>query len=215
MEAYQKLEVSELPPRLKNGVRAAKIARFNTYLLAILILIPFAIYYWPFYDPVDYLWIDAPKQVEAGGVLKYTIRMDKKIDLAPNISRYLVNADNPRETITVTSATLGGMIRSDTHKTVMLTVPFWVPPGKWYVRARVIYPYWGGNVPVERDYRTPIFDVVPGGAETKAMEAKARNRIETAEIKAKKLLDSAEAKKVKPFGGMKSKQELRKELYGK
>ena len=214
MEAYQRLEVSELPPRLKNGIKAAKWARLNTYFLAVLILIPFALYYWPFYDPVDYLWIDVPKQVEAGGVLKYTIRMDKKVDLAPNISRYLVSADNPRESITITSATLGGMIRSDTHKTVMLTVPFWTPPGKWYIRARVIYPYWGGNVPVERDYRTPVFEVVPGGEETKVAEIKARNKIETAEIKAKKLIDSVKMKSIKP-GGMKSKRELKKELYGK
>lgn len=221
-EAFTPLDL----PSANGGVRAFHWARATFYFLVAFVFFGIVIWIWP-YNPVDYKYIQfVTPTVQAGHVLIYKLYMDKHTNLTPLISRKLVSIDHQEDDIAIQAMTMGTAYLGQPFKRVFIGIPAWVSPGRYYIRAKVTYYYWGGNVIVEAPYRTPCFEVVANKGDVKARnlyaeqinankieaeEIKARGKIEAAEIKARKRIQK---ELIKP-GKMKTKEQLRKEVYGR
>ena len=151
------------------GVRAFHWARRTFILLCLFAVFIVLIAVWP-YDPVTYNYIQMETPfVKSGDVVIYKLWMDKKTNLTPIVTRTLQNMDSKEDQISVTGTV--GMARiGDPYKRIYVGVPSWIKPGRYIVRNVVTYPYWGGNVPVSRDYRTGYFTVIPNDLLQKVKE---------------------------------------------
>lgn len=147
-------------PSANGGVKAYHWARGTFLLLIAFILFGVGAWLWP-YDPVDYRYIKLTSfQVKAGDALEYYLYMDKHTTLTPNITRILVSTDHPEDDVVIQGTTIGMAYMEQKFKRIIVGIPKWVRPGKYYIRCNVVYPYWGGNVMVEAPYRTPCFEVI-------------------------------------------------------
>jgi hypothetical protein len=147
-------------PSANGGVRAFHWARRTFFVLAFFMVAVTLIVVWP-YNPVDYHYIQFETPVvKPGHPLIYRIWLTKHTTVTPIITRKLVSIDHPEDDITIQSSTPGFHEIKLPYKRVFIGVPTWVQPGRYYVRATVIYGYWGGNVLVSANYRTPCFEII-------------------------------------------------------
>ena len=142
------------------GVMAFHWARRTFILLVLFLFFGIGAVLYP-YHPLDYQYVQMEtSKVKPGGVLIYKLWFKKHTDLTPIIHRKLVSVDDPTGDIAVQATTLGTAHLGEPYKRIYVGIPAWVEPRRYFVRVKVVYPYWGGNVSVDADYRTPEFEVV-------------------------------------------------------
>ena len=202
VEEFKPLNLSSA----NGGVKAFHWARRTFILIFLFTVFGISITIWP-YHPVDYKYIVIENpQVHAGDVLKYRLYFKKYNSLTPSLSRKLISVDNPEDDTGVQATTMGMSEISKEYKRIYIGIPVWLKPGKYFVRVRVIYPYWGGNIPVGANYRTPEFDVV-------ASDTDKKNKIINSFIEREKARDKIESIRDKDYTEKTRIYEQRNKVY--
>jgi hypothetical protein len=157
LETYSPIIIP--PIKVNGGIKAFHYARRSFILLVICVLLAMIYWVYPF-DPVDYHWIKMNDTVvKRGSSVSYNISMTKNVNISPVITREFVAVDNPSEAYTATDFTMGSACAGKNVKHITMGVPYWLPAKRYFIRARVVFPYPGGRL-VDDSYITPSFEVI-------------------------------------------------------